>query len=155
MQMGLLRCNKLMNAMSRILFPALLLFIISGCDLGAGSAEVSGSFARWTSHNIHNYSIDQERQCFCPDRGPVRIVVQSDRIVSVVQLSDSLEIPSPDRERYLTVDSLFAITFDHGTDSVVTAFDSIYGYPTLLDINPQLHPVDGGVLYRTYNLTIR
>jgi hypothetical protein len=84
----------------------------------------------------------------------MRITVRADTIASVVNLSDSSTVSSPISTLYLTVDSLFGIIRYSTTDSLVIAYDETYGYPEKLDINPQLHPVDGGVLYITSNLRI-
>jgi hypothetical protein len=54
----------------------------------------------------------------------------------------------------LTVDSLFGIIRRGGTDSLVVTSHETYGYQETQDINPQLHPVDGGVLYIHSNLQI-
>ena len=107
----------------------------------------------WRSKNLHNYSISQIRSCFCPDAGEiVRITVRSDTIFSVVKLSDTTIVTSP---VYFTVDSLFGIIKNSKTDSLVIRYNAIYGFPEYLDINPQWHPMDGGVLYETSNLQIQ
>jgi len=47
---------------------------------------------------------------------------------------------------------LFGIIKNPNGDSLVVRYNSIYGFPEYLDINPQQHPVDGGALYETSNL---
>jgi hypothetical protein len=70
----------------------------------------------------------------------------------MVRISDNTKVISP---YYFTIDSLFGIINNSKNDSLVIKYNSIYGYPEYLDINPQLHPVDGGVLYETSNLNIQ
>jgi len=82
----------------------------------------------------------------------MKITVRSDSIFSVMRLSDSAIIPFPTSKQYLPVDSLFGIIRNSKTDSLIVTYDAMYGYPNSLDINPQLHPVDGGVLFETSNL---
>ena len=139
----------------KTLVAMFLLFTVFGCEELTNTTDFSSHYMQWQSQNIHDYTIEQARYCFCPDGGQkVQITVRDDSVYSVLRLSDSMIIPYPNSARYLTVDSLFAIIENNESDSLVVEYDSIYGYPTKLDINPQLHPVDGGILYETSNLRI-
>jgi hypothetical protein len=82
------------------------------------------------------------------------MAVRSDTITSVRKLSDGSLVPYPRSRQYLTVDSLFGIIRNPGSDSINVTYDTTYGYPDMVDINPQQHPVDGGELYQTSNLQI-
>ena len=82
----------------------------------------------------------------------MRLVVRSGAIVSVTRLSDGMPLDSTASSWYLTVDSLFSIIQHPRQDSLVVQYNAQYGYPEVLDVNPQLHPVDGGVRYETSNL---
>ena len=84
----------------------------------------------------------------------MRITVRSDTVALVTRLSDSSKVLLPRSSWYLTIDSLFDIIRNPGTDSLVIAYNSGYGYPEKLDINPQQHPADGGVLIENSNLQI-
>ena len=111
------------------------------------------SYDLWRSFNLHDYTIEQVRYCFCPDAGEkIKVTVRSDSVYSVMRLSDSAIIPYPTSKLYLSIDSLFGIIKNSKGDSLVVTYDSKYGYPNKLDINPQLHPIDGGVMYETSNL---
>jgi len=93
--------------------------------------------------------------CYCPDGGQtMRIIVRADTVASVTRQSDSSSVPFPISTYYLSVDSLFGVIRSSTLDSLVVKYNDTYGYPESLDISPQLHPVDGGVLYRTSNLHI-
>ena len=109
-------------------------------------------YEQWRSHNLHNYTIDQSRSCYCPHASElVRITVRSDTIASVIRVSDLSIVTYP---FYLSIDSLFGIIRNSKTDSLVVRYNTKYGYPEYLDVNPQLHPMDGGYLYETSNLQI-
>ena len=128
----------------------LVLISISCKNDQAVESDLKSPYELWKSKNIHNYSIDQIRFCFCPDAGQlVRITVRSDTIQNIIRLSDDNKITYP---FYYTIDSLFGIINKSKNDSLVIRYNSLYDYPEYLDINPQLHPVDGGVLYETSNL---
>lgn len=133
----------------------ILLLLVVGCKDSGDQPLPPSPYDTWRSHNLHSYAIDQVRDCFCPDAGQaMRIRVRSDTIASVVRLSDGSLVTLPASKFYLTVDSLFAIIRSGTADSLVVSYDEEYGYPKTLDINPQLHPVDGGVLYTTSNLQV-
>ena len=129
--------------------------MVSGCSEQTNEPVSTLPYELWKSKNIHNYTIEQTRSCFCVDGGAtVRITVLSDTIAGVIQISDSSKVTAPRINYYFTVDSLFGIIRSNKTDSLVVAYDTDYGFPKFLDINPQQHPVDGGVLYETSNLKI-
>jgi uncharacterized protein YbaR (Trm112 family) len=110
------------------------------------------AYEQWRSHNLHHYTIDQSRSCFCPHAGElVRITVRSDTIARVIRISDSSIVTYP---FFLSIDSLFGIIRNNKTDSLVIRYNAQYGYPEYLDVDPQQHPVDDGYLYETSNLQI-
>jgi len=134
-----------------------LMIFVFLCCIACNKEQVSEpdpqtSYELWRSQNLHDYSIDQSRMCFCINAGElVRITVRSDTIYGVIKISDTSIVTYP---IYFTVDSLFGIIRNSKADSLVTRYNTQYGYPEFLDIDPQLHPVDGGVLYKTSNLQI-
>jgi hypothetical protein len=140
--------------MKKIYLIFLVLLFYTFCKKEQISEPVKQTpYELWRLKDFHNYSINQIRSCFCPDAGQlVRITVRSDTIFSVVKLSDTTIVTSP---IYFTVDSLFGIIKNSKTDSLVIRYNTIYGFPEFLDINPQWHPVDGGFLYDTSNLEIQ
>jgi hypothetical protein len=106
----------------------------------------------WQSFKIHDYTMDQIRSCFCPHAGEgVRIMVRSDTIYRMIRISDGSVVSYP---YYVTIDSLFCIIQNSKTDSLVVRHNAQYGYPEFVDVNPQLHPMDGGYLLETSNLQI-
>ncbi len=131
-----------------------LLFVLSsqpGCDTRViAPTSQQTAWERWKSFAFHDYIIDQRRTCFCVGAGEVvRITVRSDTIASITRLADDSIVTSP---YYRTIDSLFGMIRSGTGDSIVVHYNDAYGYPEYLDINPQLHPVDGGVLYETFRL---
>lgn len=133
--------------LSAIIGP-LSLFVIS-CDNGAGPQQTD-PYARWRSYGAHDYTIRQTRTCFCIDAGEVmEITVRADTITNILRVSDSTVLRKDLWPAYRTIESLFSIVFTTGPDSLVVSYDPAYGFPASLDQYPQLHPVDGGVLYET------
>ncbi|MCX6151100.1 MAG: DUF6174 domain-containing protein [Ignavibacteriales bacterium] len=141
--------------MKRTLRFAILMLILFGCKEKSTEPVPITPFEQWRSFNIHNYTIEQTRSCFCFYGGErMRITVQSDTVSSVMKLSDSTIILYPASKNFLSIDSLFGIIQNSRTDSLVVIYNLKYDYPEKLDINPQLHPVDGGELYESFNLEI-
>lgn len=138
----------------RMMF-AFLLFWFCACRHEQSTQPIQQTpHELWKSYNVHSYTIDQTRSCFCPYIGTVRITIQADTIAQVLKLSDTSIIANPSPTLYLTIDSLFSIIQNGKNDSIVVQYNAQYGYPESLDINPQRHPVDGGVLYATSNLQV-
>ena len=139
------------------LSPLLLLSLFTwiGCaDHGVQPGAASGYYALWVSLGIHDYAVDQSRDCFCAEeRGPVRLTVRSGHILSVMRLSDSALVPLADASLFRTIDSLFSV-IRTTQDSIVVSYNPDYGYPEVLTINPQQIPVDGGIVYRTSDLRV-
>lgn len=143
----------------RFIFLLLALFIAAGCSkeqvVQPVQTDPVASYLKWNSYGYHNYTIDQIRQCFCINGAEkMRVVVRSDTVKSVTRLSDNKELSYSEARWYMPVDSLFKKVLNPGRDSVVVSFNSKYGYPETVDVNPQLYPVDGGVLFVTSNLRI-
>ena len=139
--------------MKIIILLCLSLICCSGCKKDQSSQPVQQTpLEKWQSQNFHNYTIDQIRSCYCVHGGELmRITVRSDTVARVINVSDASVVTVT---YYLTIDSLFGIIRNARTDSLVIRYNNQYGYPEYLDVNPQLHPVDGGVLYVTSNLQV-
>lgn len=136
---------------------ALILFSFIGCKEQTNEPEpiYGTNYELWRSYNIHNYSIEQTRLCFCGYAGEgMKITVHSDTLSSVIKLSDSTILPTENAKFYLTIDSLFGLIQQGAYDSIDVSYNAKYGYPEKVDVDPQLQEVDGGVLYETYNLVI-
>ena len=131
----------------------ILLFCLCGCSEQTNEPLPTNPFDKWKKSTTHNYIMDQTYMCFCLNAGEaMRVTVRSDTIASVMRLSDSSMLPREQAARYLTIDSMFSIIRAPKGDSLVVSYDVKYGYPDTLDINPQQHPFDGGILYTTTNL---
>ena len=132
----------------------LLLLFLLGCTSckkeSVSEVLPQTPYELWRSQNLHNYSIDQVRTYVWPYGVlVVCLTVKLVSIFSISKVSDGSLITSP---YYYTVDSLFGIINNPKGDSLVIKYNAKYGFPEYLDINPQQHPVDGGVLIESSNL---
>ena len=146
-----------MNAliyMGKVVLPLIVFAVTSlSCNKGGVTQPTfQSAYEQWQSHNLHDYTIDQELSCFCPTGGLlVQVTVRNDTVADVVRISDGSIMPL---SIYVTVDSLFGIIRNSTGDSMVVRYNADYGYPEYLDVNPQLHPVNGGFLFETSNLRV-
>ena len=74
---------------SALLILIFFLFVSCTSDTITGY-QVDAFYRIWKNQNIHNYTIDQVKSCFCIDAGSsVRLTVRADTIYSVMRLSDN------------------------------------------------------------------
>jgi len=138
--------------------PILLLsfLLLSGCDEQLSQPGTIDPYQQWIAKDIHTYTIEQTNICFCVKGGTkMLLTVRADTVAQVMQLSDSTILPYNEAKFYRSVKDLFAIIRNPGKDSLVYRYNTEYGYPEMLDINPQDHPVDGGVLIESANLRVK
>ncbi len=130
-----------------------ILFITISCESNKITAPtVLTAHELWQSKKISSYTIDQKKFCYCPDANtPVRITVKADTIFSIIEIADNQLL---DKNYFLSINSMFEMIAAEEYDSIVVRYNKEFGYPEFLDIDPQLRPVDGGVLYETSNLQI-
>ena len=147
---------KSLSVNRKFSLPLVVIVVIitfSYCDKNSVTQpSFQSAFDQWQSNNLHDYTIDQKFTCFCVNSGvEVQVTVRADTVTNVIRISDGSTMPSTN---YLSVDSLFAIIQNSTGDSLIVRYNAKYGYPEYLDVNPQLHPVDGGYLCETSNLHI-
>lgn len=127
--------------------------VLAGCTETTDAPGPASPYDLWRSQNIHSYTMEQVRSCFCVDGGTrMKVTVKADTVFSVIRLTDSSIVPYPSSAQYLSIDSLYAVIRHPSSDSLVVEYHSSMGYPTSVDINPQFHAVDGGVLFEISNV---
>jgi hypothetical protein len=144
--------------MKKIFIALILLGFLQACKDDATQPRTdrpSEAYARWKSYGYHDYTFDQMHMCFCINGGEtMKVTVRADTVQSVLRLSDTTLLGWSESRQYLTIDSLFAIIRDKRYDSLVIRYQPVFGYPDTLDIDPQMHPIDGGVLIISSNLRV-
>ncbi|HVN48142.1 MAG TPA: DUF6174 domain-containing protein [Bacteroidota bacterium] len=73
-------------------------------------------------------------------------------IMQVTPCNDSISTQTISARRFITIDSLFKMIQSRNYDSIEVTYNVQYGYPQIVDIDPQNHPRDGGIRYETSNL---
>ncbi|MFZ4621434.1 MAG: DUF6174 domain-containing protein [Bacteroidota bacterium] len=142
--------------MKTLLFLLVSAFLLSSCDDQTSQPGSVDPYASWLSRGIHDYTIEQMNICYCVKGGMMmKLTVRADTVVQVMKLSDSTVLSPVDAKFYHSVKDMFDIIHNPGKDSLVVQYNSEFGYPEKLDINPQQHPYDGGVLIESSNLRVK
>lgn len=89
--------------------------------------------ARWSAYGLKNYAIEQKRLCFC--RFPhefVKLIVQNNKIVAGIDLTNGKPVPASILQSYQTVDSLFVWIEEMkvlNPERLEIEYDARFGYP--------------------------
>jgi len=108
-------------------FP-IVISLLFGCE---NSTEV---------HNSYDYSIEQKRDCFCPQADSwVKLFVQSDTIAKAIKLSDNSELTRIQYSPYKSIKELydFISYIDTSTFYMYVETDSINHYPSYIYCKPK------------------
>jgi hypothetical protein len=133
-------------------FLLLAVVALVSCKTDSSLSPRPDPAQRWHSFHIHDYTIEQLRSCFCRNGGQtMRLTVKADTVFSVVRVEDGKALSADEAAPYWSIEEMFDF-IKVSKDSLVIRYNAQYGYLEYLDINPQLHPVDGGALYVTSNL---
>jgi hypothetical protein len=90
--------------------------------------------ARWSAYGLKNYTIEQQRICFCKflPQGFVKLTVRDNKIVAGIDLTNGRPVPAEILQYYQTVDSLFVSIEEMkalNPEHLEIEYDSHYGYP--------------------------
>lgn len=144
----------------RLLIALLVLTACGGDGFLAGTRfafDLRTARARWENSGIDSYEITVRRICFCLLTDPVRIVVEDGVVVSRTVMTTGQPLTTGQAEYYPEVPGLFAIVEDaiREADTVNSAFDPTYGFPTLISIDWAADYADDEVTYQTEGFTAR
>lgn len=104
------------------------------------------NYSRWKKLGIDSYIITQQRMCFCVEGGTKMLVVVNDnKIVSVIDSTTSKQIPQERWQQYKTIDQLFETAFivrDSKPARFDLRFDETYSFPNSIWIDPSFQIAD-------------
>jgi len=134
------------------------IFILAACSIGG--SEVSRNQQKWTDANINHYRFELNIGCFCAfrDQMPLTVEVRDDQIVSLTNAGGTQVLDTDPNYAYFaphaTIDLLFTeiekATHD-GADSVTVTYDSNYGFPAEIAIDPSKQIADEEMYYSVAN----
>ncbi|MCA9742395.1 MAG: hypothetical protein H6695_12360 [Deferribacteres bacterium] len=128
----------------KILKPILLLSLLAllfSCrhtvsPLDLDFSSLTEPRARWQAYKLNNYTIEQQRVCFCiGPHGFVKLTVENGKIVAGVEVENGNDVPANQLQYFQTVDQVFDWLEQEMEREVPLAkleveYHPRYGYPT-------------------------
>ena len=111
-----------------------IIFIISGCENIVDE------------NNSYDYTIEQRRDCFCPQSGVwAKLYVKADSVSKAIRLSDNYNLSYNEFRRYKSIKGLFdeIALRDTARYEVEVVMDSKNNYPAYVYFNPKPMIVSG------------
>ena len=144
--------------------------VLSGCgdlfspDSDGELVRLNVAEARWDAADLHRYTIQQTRACFCPRPHSYRAIVVNNEVDSLVYDETHEAYPDlPDRRYRAAVE--YAITVDEAFAEIKQAYgeaaelrieyDEEYGYPTEIYIDRYADYVDDEITWTMSDLKPR
>lgn len=145
----------------RSLLLILTVFLLLSCDSDDTSVqnELELNRQKWQGHDIKNYSIQENYLCFCVGLLEWEIIVHDGMkdtlIFDTSRLSDN-QTYSDVFEKSRSIEEAFEFIQNFDTDAVdffEATYDSIYGYPTKIDIDYRAGLADEEIIYAYSNFS--
>lgn len=134
-------------ALALALAGSVLLLAGCGSHLNDAREVWRDARARWTANRPSQYTYTLERLCFCPEevRGPVRIVVRGDSVLSRAYVGSGQAVPAQYAVHFGTIESLFDViddAIDRKAAELSTQYDPARGYPLTVNIDYVANAID-------------
>lgn len=136
---------------ARIVTHALLV-VAASCSDALGptlrDADLEAARQRWRSQDLHTYAFTLQRSCFCGNVNPLYVIVLSDTVAGVIDLTTAQPL---DRQLGETIDGLFAFiqtAIDRPARLIRAQYDSTKGFPTEIDYDGAAQIADDEIFYR-------
>lgn len=113
---------------------------------------------KWRQKQPDHYTYTLQRSCFCtPEfRKPIAIEVEKTRLQKASYAPEGSLLPLERINDALTVDGLFEVVrsaIDSKAARIDVEYDSTYGYPTSISLDPNLSATDDEMYYTATELT--
>lgn len=148
-----------MNTLKRSLLVLLAAALFLAACSPASALEQNRQ--KWADQQISHYRFELSIGCFCPFRSqmPLTIEVQDGKIVSIETADGSPinEGSRPTFEEAGTLENLFMIiekAQESGADELTVEYDSTYGFPSQISIDPIKTAVDEEISYLVENFQV-
>jgi hypothetical protein len=143
--------NRIIKRLGIVLFlaAALGLALVPGCGLfqSESQRDLNAARAKREKSGIDDYEYHLRILCFCPPNVtfPVIIKVENGINLSVEYAQEPKEVTNDYFKPVDTIDKLFDViqkAIDNEADSLVVEYDSTYGYPKSIAIDPIKNAID-------------
>jgi Family of unknown function (DUF6174) len=130
----------------------LLLFMLGLVACSTPSPTLEGR-TLWNAKNLSNYSYTLQRSCFCEVgiAKAIRLEVRNGTLSSVKYVDSGLEVTENNlRPNIFKIEAFFDLidtTLAEGGTVEPLSFDSTFGYPTRMNVDPIPDAADDGIDY--------
>lgn len=111
---------------------------------------------RWRACGLQNYSIEQERLCFCrPPHGFVQLTIKDNKIIKGLDKENNNLLTPDELQSFQTVDELFEWIEQAKAQNprvLEVEYDLRYGYPSLIVYDQSEFIADEEITYHLQNL---
>jgi hypothetical protein len=145
-----------------------LAFLVVSCsDLGPEQSQQTDSIdadhstiadprARWQAYQLRDYVLEQQRMCFCINGGETCLVyVANDKVTDAIRKSDGKSILGEFGSLYRTANQLLDLADSLNAVPVarlVVEYDSKFGFPKYIWVDPNAQIADEEYGYRTTSI---
>lgn len=115
-------------------------------------SHIEDPFERWQAYGLVDYVIEQERGCFCFDVQFYKYIIKNKEIIEVLNLDNE---ETDEDSIGLTVEALFELSNSLDSTNIdyyFVNYDSTFGYPSFIYIDPESGLADEEYFYSTRNL---
>jgi hypothetical protein len=147
-QQGTSLTDRIDRPMIRMIRSLAAILLLSACATPLAGGGDDGSAARqlWNRQGIDDYRYVYSVVCFCPDRGPLRVIVRNGQVAQVETTDPNARV-GQQLQVVLTVDDVFdriEEARENGTFTEVEYHPTL-GYPVSAEIGTLAN--DAGVRY--------
>lgn len=127
-----------------------LLALATSCNdaLSPEISDLETAQRRWQARNLHTYAFTLQRGCFCGNVDPLYVIVLSDKVGGVFDLSTGAFV---DIQSGQTIDDLFTFirnAIDHGASVIQAKYDPASGFPTEIEYDGAAMVADDEISFR-------
>jgi hypothetical protein len=136
---------------TRLAGLALLVLAMSCSDAvgpGRDLADLERARQRWQSQHLHSYAFTLQRTCFCTNVHPLFVVVLSDTVAGVFDLTTGSYV---DMQLGETVDDLFTFVqnaISQHAQLIRVDYDAAKGFPAEIDYDGSAQTADDEISFR-------
>jgi hypothetical protein len=134
-----------------------MLFFLFGLVACSTQSLTLEGRALWASKNLNHYSYTLQRSCFCPEEyvKAMRLEVRNETLSSIKFVDSGLDVPTNVRPGPFKIESFFDLidsTQSKGGNVDGLQFDTVFGYPTQMILNPIPDAADDETAYKLSDL---
>lgn len=119
----------------------------SGSPSIAGSSSPTDTSATWPEFGPPDYSYQLEVLCYCPQLGPINVVVKDDQVVRATRARGAARGTSVPEFASLTINEVIAMANDPSVAKATVTWPDGQDHPSVIEIDRIAAAIDDEVTY--------